>query len=78
MAKTLINFLVEEDDLRRFDAIVEMLGRTRTSILKEMMNDFVTEQSIVIEQKKRKLQEVDRILAEYKSIQENVNNNQQS
>ena len=68
MAKTLVNFLVEEADLRRFDSIAEMLGRTRTSILREYMNDFSAEQSIVIAQKKLKLQELDRILAEYKSV----------
>jgi hypothetical protein len=45
-----------------------MLGRTRTSILREYMNDFSAEQSIVIAQKKLKLQELDRILAEYKSV----------
>ena len=68
MANTLVNFLVEEADLRRFDSIAEMLGRTRTSILREYMNDFSAEQSIVIAQKKLKLQELDRILAEYKSV----------
>lgn len=67
MAKTLVNFLIEEADLRRFDSIAEMLGRTRTSILREYMNEFSAEQAIVVAQKKHKLQELDRILAEYKS-----------
>jgi predicted transcriptional regulator len=65
--------MVDEDDLHRFDSIAEMLGRTRTSILREMMDEFSTEQSILIAQKKHKLQELDRALAENKILQEGIN-----
>jgi hypothetical protein len=73
MAKTLVNFMVDEDDLHRFDSIAEMLGRTRTSILREMMDEFSTEQSILIAQKNHKLRELDRALAENKILQEGIN-----
>jgi hypothetical protein len=74
--KTLINFLVEENELRRFDSLAESLGRTRTSILVEMMRDFCSEQAIVLEQRNNKLKHLDNVLAQHKLLQEEVNNRQ--
>jgi hypothetical protein len=76
MAKTLVNFLVEEADLRRFDGIAESMGRNRTSILTEMMRDFCAEKIIVLEQRNLKLQQLDRALAENKILQEGINSHQ--
>ena len=53
MSKTLVNFLVEQADLDRFDSVVSMLGRTRTSVLTEMMRMFCTEQVVAVEQRNR-------------------------
>ena len=62
MSKTLVNFLVEQADLDRFDSVVSMLGRTRTSVLTEMMRMFCTEQVVAVEQRNRKLEQLNQAL----------------
>jgi len=76
MAKTLVNFLVEEVDLRRFDSIAEAVGRTRTSILREMMLDFCAENVSVLEQRNLKLQQLERALAENRILQDEIKGHQ--
>lgn len=73
MAKTLVNFLVEQGDLDRFDAVVSMLGRTRTSVLIEMIKTYCTEQVIAVEQRNRKLEQLNQALTQQHVLQAQAN-----
>lgn len=64
MAKTLVNFLIDKSDLDRFDSIASMIGRTRTSILTEMMGLFCSEQIINVELRNRKLEQLNQALTQ--------------
>ena len=57
MEGKLINFIVNKEELQRFDAVAEMLGRTRTSILTELMRGFCVHQVVEVEKRNRKLEE---------------------
>ena len=69
MSKTLVNFLVEQADLDRFDSVVSMLGRTRTSVLTEMMRMFCTEQVVAVEKRNRKLEQLNQALTQQHMLQ---------
>ena len=69
MPKTLVNFLIEEAELDRFDSVVSMLGRTRTSVLIEMMKMFCTEQVEAVEQRNRKLEQLNQALTQQHMLQ---------
>lgn len=58
MNKTLVNFLIDQPALDRFDAVTAMLNRTRTSVLTEMMGLFCSEQIIAVEHRNRKLEQL--------------------
>lgn len=62
MEGKLINFIVDKDELQRFDAVVAMLGRTRTSVLTELMRGFCVDQVVAVEQRNRKLEELNQAL----------------
>ena len=64
MAKTLVNFLIKKSDLDRFDSIASMIGRTRTSILTEMMGLFCSEQIVNVELRNRKLEQLNQALTQ--------------
>lgn len=58
MAKTLVNFLVEQEQLDRFDAVAEILGRTRTSLLVSFMQQFCLDQIVEIEKRNQRLDQL--------------------
>ena len=64
MAKTLVNFLIEEAELQRFDGVASMLGRTRTSILTEMMRNFCADQVVEVEKRNQQLQQLNHALTQ--------------
>ena len=64
MAKTLVNFLIDQDALDRFDSIASMLNRTRTSVLTEMIGLFCSEQIVAVEQRNRKLEKLNNALVQ--------------
>ena len=69
MSKTLVNFLVNQDELDRFDAVASMLNRTRTSVLTEMMGLFCSEQILFVEQRNRKLENLNHALTQQHLLQ---------
>lgn len=62
MEGKLINFVVNKEELQRFDAVASMLGRTRTSILTELMRGFCVHQVVEVEKRNRKLEELNQAL----------------
>lgn len=64
MAKTLVNFLIDQDKLNQLDSIASVLNRTRTSILTEMIGIFCSEQIIAVEQRNRKLEKLNHALTQ--------------
>jgi hypothetical protein len=64
MSKTLVNFMVDENDLDRFDSIASMLNRTRTSVLTEMMQLFCSEKLVAVEQRNQELQRLNNALTQ--------------
>ncbi len=64
MRKTLVNFLINKSDLDRFDSIASMIGRTRTSVLTEMISLFCSEQIVAVEQRNRKLEKLNHALTQ--------------
>ena len=64
MAKTLVNFLIDQDKLNQLDSIASILNRTRTSILTELIGIFCSEQIIAVEQRNRKLEQLNDALTQ--------------
>lgn len=69
MAKTLVNFLIEEAELKNFDGVARLIGRTRTSILTEMMRNFCADQVVEVEKKNQKLEQLNHALAQQHLLQ---------
>lgn len=61
---SLTNFIVPDALKSRFDAICHASGRTRTSVLIEMMEGYVIEQGSALATKTQQLRELDRIIEE--------------
>lgn len=60
----LTNFNVPSDTRRRFDAICHASGRTRTSVLVELMTDYILHQSQILATRNHQFQMVDELLGE--------------
>ena len=73
MAKTLVNFLIEEAELQRFDGLASILGRTRTSILTEMMRNFCADQVVEVEKRNQQLQQLNHVLTQQHLLQAEAN-----
>jgi hypothetical protein len=69
LAKTLVNFLIEEAELKNFDGVARLIGRTRTSILTEMMRSFCSEQVVEVEKRNQKLQQLNYALTQQHLLQ---------
>lgn len=61
---TLTNFNAPVATRRRFDAICHASGRTRTSVLVDLMTSYVLEQSEQLSNRYRQLERIDRQLEE--------------
>jgi hypothetical protein len=60
----LTNFNVPVDMRRRFDAICHASGRTRTSVLVDLMTDYILQQSQQLFNRDRQLERIDQLLEE--------------
>jgi hypothetical protein len=65
--------LVEETELQRFDGVASLIGRTRTSILTEMMRNFCSEQVVEVEKRNQKLQQLNYALTQQHLLQAEAN-----
>ena len=63
-ATSLTNFNVPIPLRSRFDAICHASGRTRTSVLVELMTDYILHQSQLLATRNRQFQMVDELLGE--------------
>ena len=61
---TLTNFNAPVATRRRFDAICHASGRTRTSVLVDLMTSYVLEQSEQLSNRYRQLERIDQLLEE--------------
>jgi hypothetical protein len=59
MHTTLINFNTPIDVRKRFDAICHASGRTRTSVLVELMTDYVLEEGRRLVERQKTLSDLD-------------------
>jgi DNA-binding HxlR family transcriptional regulator len=64
-----MNLLVEKEELQRFDSLARLIGRTRTSILTEMMRSFCSEQVVEVEKRNQKLQQLNYALTQQHLLQ---------
>lgn len=64
MPKSLTNFNAPDTVRQRFDAICHASGRTRTSVLVELMTDYILHQSQHLATRNHQLQMVDELLGE--------------
>jgi hypothetical protein len=64
----LTNFNVPAHIRQRFDAVCHASGRTRTSVLVEMMERYVIDQSKALACKARQLGDADRIIEENRAL----------
>ena len=60
----LTNFNAPIDTRNRFDAICQASGRTRTSVLVELMTDYILHQSQLLATRNQRFQLVDQMLGE--------------
>lgn len=65
---SLTNFITPTALKSRFDAICHAAGRTRTSVLIEMMEGYVLSQGTALAAKTQQLREVDRIIEENRAL----------
>ncbi|MFN3863748.1 MAG: hypothetical protein ACK4RT_05630 [Erythrobacter sp.] len=65
---TLTNFNVPLRTRKRFDEVCHASGRTRTSVLVGLMEDFILNQGKVIAERTKRFQEVDHSLRENRRI----------
>ncbi len=68
MPTSLTNFNVPTTIRHRFDAVCHASGRTRTSVLVELMETFVLQQGKVLAEKAKGLEEVDHAIRESRQI----------
>jgi hypothetical protein len=66
--QSLTNFNVPIETRVRFDQICELAGRTRTSVLVELMESFILLQGVVLEERNRKLEQLDQTLEKSRRI----------
>lgn len=66
--QSLTNFNVPIETRLRFDQICELSGRTRTSVLVELMESFILLQGVVLEERNRKLEQLDQTLEKSRRI----------
>ena len=59
---TLTNFNVPTGIRDRFDRVCRISGRTRTSVLIEMMEDYIIHQGSVLKERSRRIRRIDRKL----------------
>jgi hypothetical protein len=64
MPKSLTNFNAPVTVLQRFDAICHASGKTRTSVLIELMTDYILHQSQLLATRNHQFQMVDELLGE--------------
>ncbi|MCZ8325399.1 MAG: hypothetical protein O9283_09075 [Sphingomonadaceae bacterium] len=64
MPKSLTNFNAPDTVRQRFDAICHASGRTRTSVLVELMTDYILHQSQHLATRNHQFQMVDELLGE--------------
>jgi len=60
--KTLTNFIVPDHIKSRFDEVCRASGRTRTSVLVEMMENYTLSQGRVLADRNEELEKVDQTL----------------
>jgi predicted DNA-binding protein len=65
---TLTNFNVPLRTRKRFDEVCHASGRTRTSVLVELMEGFILQQGPVLAERTKRLQEVDHSIRENRRI----------
>lgn len=68
MPKSLTNFNVPISVRQRFDEVCRASGRTRTSVLVELMENFVLLQGKVLEERAKRLEQVDHSIRESRRI----------
>lgn len=67
---TLTNFNVPSRTRQRFDEVCHASGRTRTSVLVELMEQFILNQGPVLAERAKRFQEVDHSIRENRRIME--------
>lgn len=65
---TLTNFNVPSRTRKRFDEVCHASGRTRTSVLVELMEQFILNQGPVLAERAKRFQEVDHSIRENRRI----------
>lgn len=65
---TLTNFNVPSRTRQRFDEVCHASGRTRTSVLVELMEQFILNQGPVLAERAKRFQEVDHSIRENRRI----------
>lgn len=64
MSITLINFKAPHSLLERFDTLCRLNGKTRTSVLLDLMTEYTIMQPRIIEARNLEFEEIDRLLQE--------------
>ena len=68
MAKQLVNFLIDQKDLKNLNRISGMLGRTRTSILVELIRQYCVDQAVEYNRRSRQMDELNQAWDQNRSI----------
>lgn len=64
----LTNFIVSKDTRKRFDGTCRFIGRTRTSVLVELMEQFVIQKAPEIAKRNSEIEKADKVIQESNRI----------
>jgi hypothetical protein len=68
MAKQLVNFLIDQKDLKKLNRVAGMMGRTRTSILIELIRQYCVDQAIEYQRRSRLLDDLNKACDQNQAI----------
>ena len=68
MAKVPVNFLIDRNELHRFDRICGIIKRSRTSVLSQLMDGFCATILVEIKKKNKILSQVDQSLERHNHL----------
>lgn len=63
--KVLINFLIDKNDKTRFDEICRLSGKTRTSVLVDLVGKYVIETGSKLDERLKEMGHIDDIIGTY-------------
>lgn len=63
--KVLVNFLIEKQNKIRFGEVCRLIGKTRTQVLVDLVNRYVIETGLELDERLKEMDRIDDLLGTY-------------